>query len=1121
VNTVTAYDVLGRVASVTNPYYATGDATYGVTTYTYDALGRTTSITDPDASQRLISYSGAWSELQDEGNGTNPVSRIYQHDGLGRLVTVCEVSSANQQNGGTPASCGAFSATGYLTTYAYSGLSDLTNVTQGAETRTYGYDGLSRLISESNPEALAATTYTYDATSQQPDLYQRVAPAPNQTGSGTVITTYQHDALHRLVSKAYSDGATPSALYYYDQSAPWGTTLNNYLGRLTTEGTNNGSWVNTAEYSYDKMGRAALNVQAFPTQYNLNYTYNYLGGWATSTNGMGTTLSYGYNQADQLTSLTSSLSDANHPSSLFSTPATLGYNALGSLISDTLGNGSETLTYDKRGRLSSVATIGPAPGNNTAGKGSVAISGTEQVITTTATGSVTIGGTEKFNTIDCHPNCLYIYDAGTVTITTGGIADHVSYLQGSTDATIAAALVTAINGDTNSVVTASQSGASVILTSKLSGSGGNYALSSTATSSAGFVPPSFTATASGSALSGGTSLYDTGTVSVTVGGIAETVNYGQNDTSTSIVTNLATAFTNDSGSLVNATASGTTLNLTSKATGSGSNYNLLPSTTWNTSKFSHASFATSPSGGTLTGGANGEGTIYNLSLGYAPNSDIASANDTVNGNWTYGYDDFNRLTSAKGSTNYTFAYDRYGNRWQENPGPQYSFTGNNNRLDASSGVTYDTPGNMTNDGLGHTYFYDAENRLVQVGGTQGQCSTASACYIYDAEGRRAGKTLGASTVYYLYDLGGNEVAEVSSAGVWNRGEVYAGSRHLATYSGGASGVTYFATADWLGTERMRTGMSGPTVETCTSQPFGDAQTCTGTEVSPMHFTGQHFDSESFLSHMDFRSMSPAQGRWTSMDPARMAAASPANPQSWNLYAYVLNNPVRLVDPSGLNPQGQNGGGTGGSAPPCNDPNSLVFCGSPPSPPPPPDKFPYLGPGFGGSPRAFAFASNSSVTSQLRAAGTAIGNAWLKATVPIGRAADWVEAHPLATLPLAGLAFVEGNSGPIEEDAGIVESEAGALLEAIEGHGRTITVATEGSEELRYLDAMRAEANAGGPDQMSIILRANSSKAAILEEFLHGTQNRLGIIDRLGVEGAERHVVDFMGRHSKLLGLEPQ
>jgi large repetitive protein len=73
--------------------------------------------------------------------------------------------------------------------------------------------------------------------------------------------------------------------------------------------------------------------------------------------------------------------------------------------------------------------------------------------------------------------------------------------------------------------------------------------------------------------------------------------------------------------------------------------------------------------------------------------------------------------------------------------------------------------------------------------------------------------------------------------------------------------------------------------------------------------------------------------------------------------------------------------------------------------------------------------------------------------------------------------------------------------------------------LRYLNKMQAEANAGGPDQMHIMLRPDSSKAAVLEEFLHGTQNRLGIIDRLGVAGAEQHVADFIQRHKKLLGLE--
>jgi len=35
------------------------------------------------------------------------------------------------------------------------------------------------------------------------------------------------------------------------------------------------------------------------------------------------------------------------------------------------------------------------------------------------------------------------------------------------------------------------------------------------------------------------------------------------------------------------------------------------------------------------------------------------------------------------------------------------------------------------------------------------------------------------------------------------------------------------------------------------------------------------------------------------DPAGLAAVDPANPQSWNRYAYVLNNPLALIDPLGL------------------------------------------------------------------------------------------------------------------------------------------------------------------------------------------------------------------------------
>jgi hypothetical protein len=87
------------------------------------------------------------------------------------------------------------------------------------------------------------------------------------------------------------------------------------------------------------------------------------------------------------------------------------------------------------------------------------------------------------------------------------------------------------------------------------------------------------------------------------------------------------------------------------------------------------------------------------------------------------------------------------------------------------------------------------------------------------------KTIGSVTVEFLYDLSGHPITELSSTGGWNRGEVYAGARHLATYSGGASGTTYFVHSDWLGTERARVTYSGAPYESCSSLPFGDHLSC--------------------------------------------------------------------------------------------------------------------------------------------------------------------------------------------------------------------------------------------------------------------------------------------------------
>jgi RHS repeat-associated protein len=249
---------------------------------------------------------------------------------------------------------------------------------------------------------------------------------------------------------------------------------------------------------------------------------------------------------------------------------------------------------------------------------------------------------------------------------------------------------------------------------------------------------------------------------------------------------------------------------------------------------------------------------------------------------------------------YTYTYDRFGNRWHQN---LVSGSGNqvdlgfdtSNRISAGYGIAYDAAGNMTNDGT-HTYTYDAEGRVTAVdGGT-------TASYKYDAMGRRASRTVGTSTWDDIYDQSGRMITEIQwqpSPTIWRRSEFYVGGAHVATY---ADATTYFTHYDWLGTARARTNVSGSVIETCTSWPFGDGQTCTPSDYDPLHFATSERDVEDNQDHFWFRQYFSAKGVWTSPDPAGMMVADPGNPQSWNRYQYVRNDPVSYFDPFGLTPK---------------------------------------------------------------------------------------------------------------------------------------------------------------------------------------------------------------------------
>jgi RHS repeat-associated protein len=64
-------------------------------------------------------------------------------------------------------------------------------------------------------------------------------------------------------------------------------------------------------------------------------------------------------------------------------------------------------------------------------------------------------------------------------------------------------------------------------------------------------------------------------------------------------------------------------------------------------------------------------------------------------------------------------------------------------------------------------------------------------------------------------------------------------------------------------------------------------------------TGKERDSESGLDNFGYRYYASTMGRWMSPDPTGLAYADLTNPQSLNLYSYVLNNPLKFTDPNGL------------------------------------------------------------------------------------------------------------------------------------------------------------------------------------------------------------------------------
>ncbi len=185
---------------------------------------------------------------------------------------------------------------------------------------------------------------------------------------------------------------------------------------------------------------------------------------------------------------------------------------------------------------------------------------------------------------------------------------------------------------------------------------------------------------------------------------------------------------------------------------------------------------------------------------------------------------------------------------------------------------------------------DSKERLCRLKSQKLGASNGTATYTYDGDGRRVTKTAGGVTTTYVYDAKGDLASEYS------------------TQPPPPPCLTCYVTTDHLGSTRVVTDENAVVTARHDFLPFGEELTTSnrtaalgyGAYDNVMHkYTGQERDLEGpGLDFFHARYFHDAQGRFTSPDPI-LSSGRVMAPQTWDRYAYGLNNPLRVVDPTGL------------------------------------------------------------------------------------------------------------------------------------------------------------------------------------------------------------------------------
>ncbi len=293
--------------------------------------------------------------------------------------------------------------------------------------------------------------------------------------------------------------------------------------------------------------------------------------------------------------------------------------------------------------------------------------------------------------------------------------------------------------------------------------------------------------------------------------------------------------------------------------------------------------------------------VYSAQMTRDAGGRIATLTETVassTATYAYAYDDAGRLLRVitNGAATVAYTYDSNGNR--------LSYSGPDGTLNASydaqdrllqygtTSYSYTDSGELTsrtNERGTTRYSYDVLGNLTSVT----LPDTTQVTYLVDGRNRRIGKRINGQLVQgFLYQDKLRPAAELDGAGNVARVFVYSLRAGAPDYLI-QGGNTFRIVSDHLGSPRLVVNAAtGQVVQQLDYDAFGNVLRDTNPGFQPFGFAGGLYDRDTRLLRFGARDYDPEIGRWTAKDPLRFRGGDT------NLYAYVLNDPINLTDPTG-------------------------------------------------------------------------------------------------------------------------------------------------------------------------------------------------------------------------------